>query len=89
VETEGRNRYYRLAGPHVALGLESLASVAPSEPVRHKVLPREAQRLRFARCCYDHLAGRLGVAVACGLQDRGFLEPAADRRFEVTSIGAI
>jgi len=89
VETEGRHRYYRLAGPHVALALESLASIAPNEPVRRKVLPPEAQRLRFARCCYDHLAGRLGVAVACGLQERGLLTPAPDKRFEVTAAGAI
>ncbi|MEE3624740.1 winged helix-turn-helix domain-containing protein [Nitrospirillum sp. BR 11752] len=88
VETEGRHRYYRLGGPHVALALESLASIASREPVRRKVPAPEAQRLRFARCCYDHLAGRLGVAVACGLQDRGFLTPAADKRFEVTPAGA-
>jgi DNA-binding transcriptional ArsR family regulator len=29
VETEGRHRYYRLAGPHVALALENLASIGP------------------------------------------------------------
>ena len=27
------------------------------------MLPAAARELRFARCCYDHLAGRLGVAL--------------------------
>ncbi len=88
VETEGRHRYYRLAGPHVAVALENLASIGPQEAVRRKTLTREAQKLQFARCCYDHLAGRLGVAVACGLQERGFLVAAADKKFEVTPKGA-
>lgn len=88
VEAQGRHRYYRLAGPDVALALEHLAALAPMQPMRHQPLGREAQRLRFARCCYGHLAGRVGVAVAQALQVRGYLVPAQDRRFEVTPDGA-
>ena len=88
VETEGRHRYYRLAGSHVALVLENLASIGPREPVRRRALTRDAQRLQFARCCYDHLAGRLGVAVTHGLQEQGFLVAASDKQFEVTQAGA-
>ncbi|NTF44367.1 helix-turn-helix transcriptional regulator [Rhizobium rhizogenes] len=88
VETEGRHRYYRLAGPHVALALENLASIGPVEIVRRKALTREAQKLQFARCCYDHLAGRLGVAVTKGLLDKGCLLATDNKRFEVTSVGA-
>jgi DNA-binding transcriptional ArsR family regulator len=87
VETEGRHRYYRLAGAHVALVLENLASIGPMEAVRRRPLGREAQSLQFARCCYDHLAGRVGVAVAHGLQERGFLIAAADKQFELTPAG--
>ena len=86
-ETEGRHRYYRLAGPHVAQAIEQLASISPAEPVRRKALSREAQQLRFARCCYDHLAGRLGVAVTQRLQARGFIVPAHAKQFEVTQAG--
>jgi hypothetical protein len=50
-------------------------------------LSSKARDLRLARCCYDHLAGQVGVAVANGLQERRFLEPAADKRFEVTPAG--
>ena len=90
VETQGRHRYYRLAGSHVALALENLASIAPvlqGGAVRRMPRSREAQELQFARCCYDHLAGGLGVAVTQALQDRGFISAAADKHFEVTHDG--
>lgn len=88
VETEGRHRYYRLAGPHVALVLETLASIGPAESMRRKPLTRDAQKLRFARCCYDHLAGRVGIAVTHGLLEKGFLITAERKRFELTPAGA-
>lgn len=87
VETEGRHRYYRLAGPHVAEALEHLAAIRPPGEVRRKPPGREAQGLRFARCCYDHLAGQLGVAVAGALQARDLLRPADGRRYAVTPAG--
>ena len=87
VETEGRHRYYRLAGPQVAEALESLAAIGPGE-VRRRPLSPLARRLKFARCCYDHLAGQVGVAVAEGLKRRGYLATAPDKRFEVTPAGA-
>jgi DNA-binding transcriptional ArsR family regulator len=87
VETEGRHRYYRLAGDHVSQVLEMLASIQPPGPVRRKALTPEARRLRFARCCYDHLAGRLGVAVADALIERRIIVAAPDKLFEVTAAG--
>jgi DNA-binding transcriptional ArsR family regulator len=87
VETKGRHRYYRLAGSHVASALENLASIGVTEIMRRRPPGREAQRLQFARCCYDHLAGRIGVAVTHGMQARGFLLAADDKRFDVTAAG--
>ncbi len=87
VEKEGRHRYYRLSGPDVALALEHLAAIRPITPARYQPVSREAQSLRFARRCYDHLAGRLGVAVTQGLQERGFIVPAAEKQFAVTQSG--
>src|SRR4051794_27091756 len=63
VRTQGRHRYYRLAGPQVAELIETLARVAPAAPVRSLREGTRAHALRAARTCYDHLAGRLGVAV--------------------------
>jgi DNA-binding transcriptional ArsR family regulator len=62
VTVQGRHRYYRLAGPQVAELIEVLARVAPAAPVRSLREGTRAQALRAARTCYDHLAGRLGVA---------------------------
>jgi DNA-binding transcriptional ArsR family regulator len=60
-EPRGRHRYFRLAGPEVAHALEALALVA-EQGERDEAWSRPARRaLREARCCYGHLAGRLGV----------------------------
>ncbi|HET9488785.1 MAG TPA: metalloregulator ArsR/SmtB family transcription factor [Methylomirabilota bacterium] len=75
VEQQGRWRYYRLAGPEVGHAVEALAVVAPplqrhadangTDPV--------ATRVREARTCYSHLAGKLGVALADALVAQGWL----------------
>lgn len=75
LETQGRHRYYRLASPLVARMLEGVQLVAAVEgPKRHRPPgPADAQ-LRLARTCYDHLAGRLGVALADALVGGGHVE---------------
>ena len=87
VETEGRHRYYRLAGPQVVVALETLASIGPLGPVRRKSVSREAESLQFARCCYDHLAGRVSVAVTQAMEKRGLLVASVDKHFDVTLAG--
>jgi|SRR5689334_6102253 len=90
VSQKRRNRYYRIASPLVAKMLETIKAVAALEtPPRYQ--PRSAQddALRFARTCYDHLAGRLGVAIADAfvrkkyavLSDEGGELTAAGKRF--------
>ena len=74
VTKKRRYRYYRIASPLVASMLESIKAVAAIEvPPRHQ--PRSAQddALRFARTCYDHLAGKLGVAIADALVTRKYI----------------
>jgi DNA-binding transcriptional ArsR family regulator len=71
VTPQGRHRYYRLAGPEVGEALEALARIAPPAPVRSLKEGTRAHAVRRARTCYDHLAGRLGVAVLAGLIERG------------------
>src|ERR1700760_1668631 len=73
VETHGRHRYYRLAGPDVGRLIEALQQVAPATPVRSLKQDTKARALREARTCYDHLAGRLGVALMGVMLDRGYL----------------
>jgi len=62
VAVQGKHRYYRLEGPHVASALEGLSVLAGGSPLRAFV-PNTPNRLRTARTCYDHLAGTLGVAL--------------------------
>lgn len=70
VERHGRHRYYRLAGPHVARLLETLAQYAPAAPVRSLKEGTRAHTVRKARCCYDHLGGRLAVGLMDSLLER-------------------
>jgi len=55
---QGRHRYHALAGPDVAAALEALARVTVPRGDHRSAVPAA---LRYARTCYDHLAGRLGV----------------------------
>src|SRR5262249_53373487 len=58
VESRGRHRYYRLAGAEVAHAIEALAALAPSARGMADLAPRQTPDLKYARTCYDHLAGR-------------------------------
>jgi DNA-binding transcriptional ArsR family regulator len=73
VEVHGRYRYYRLGSPTVGRLIELLAQLAPRRPIRSLRQSTRAHALRTARTCYDHLAGRLGVAIMAALLDRGHL----------------
>ena len=88
VEQQGRWRYYRLAGPDVGHAVEALAVVAP--PLTNGFpadgMNAEARRLRDARTCYSHLAGRLGVALADALVAERWLEEDG-RSYRITPAG--
>jgi DNA-binding transcriptional ArsR family regulator len=70
---QGRHRYYRLAGRHVAAMLESISTVAAIAPPRLRPI-RIDEHMRDARMCYDHLAGRLGVTLADALCEHRHIE---------------
>ncbi|TDV44897.1 ArsR/SmtB family transcription factor [Actinophytocola oryzae] len=70
---QGRHRYIRLAGPQVAELIERLSSHAGPEAPRGLRASVRARRLGEARTCYDHLAGRLGVALRDGMFAEGLL----------------
>lgn len=77
---QGRHRYYHLAGPEVAAAMEALAHLSGAIPVQVRSLreSQDAAALAEARTCYDHLAGRAGVALLEALLARGILAPAPD-----------
>lgn len=73
VEPQGRHRYYRLASAQVGQMIEAMAIVAGDASPPPERRRRVGEAMATARTCYDHLAGRLGVAIADALQDRGHL----------------
>lgn len=87
VESVGRYRYYRLAGPHISQLLESLASVGPVTSQWQTTPNRSAKELRFARCCYDHLAGQIGVMITQGMLNRGLIVMREGQRYMLTAQG--
>src|SRR5579875_2754210 len=87
VEPHGRHRYYRLAGPEVGRLLETMATLAPATEIRSLREDTRARALRNARTCYDHIAGRLGVAIMQSLLARGAIE-GGDGRFHPGDSGA-
>jgi DNA-binding transcriptional ArsR family regulator len=74
-ERRGRNRYVRIASPDVAHLIETITSAAGRQraPVASLSGANRQQALSRARTCYDHLAGRLGVAIADAMTERGFV----------------
>ncbi|MGX1094498.1 DNA-binding transcriptional ArsR family regulator [Streptomyces albogriseolus] len=87
-ERQGRHRYVRLADARVAQLVEDLtAQLAPdaAEPPRGLRQSGAGSAMARGRTCYDHLAGRLGIAVTDALTARGLLRQ--DTGFALTDAG--
>lgn len=74
VHAQGRHRYVRLASEEVAAAIETLGGLAariaaPPRPWKH------GEAARAARLCWNHLAGRIGVALHARLTGAGWLVP--------------
>lgn len=67
VEKQGRHRYYRFAKQEVAYAVEALANLIPGKPGDRKTSPEADRDIRYCRTCYDHLAGKVGVAITDSL----------------------
>ena len=72
VLSQGRHRYFQLGSPEIATALEALMVVGAQRVPVSRCRPTSPER--DARSCYDHLAGRLGVALFDGLCAKGCLE---------------
>lgn len=90
LEVSGRHRYYRIATADIAAAIEALANLArasaPQRAPEHRpsAVPLE---MRYARTCYDHLAGELAVRLFDGMMARGWLT-AASESLDATPDGA-
>jgi DNA-binding transcriptional ArsR family regulator len=91
VETQGRHRYYRIANPEVAHAVEALAALIPSAEKNsagelRQTVPGPPPDLKYARTCYDHLAGRTAVDLCAALLNKQFLTPTG-KEFDVAPEG--
>jgi DNA-binding transcriptional ArsR family regulator len=86
VEKQGRHRYYRLATPDVARMIEQIMIVAGDPAPRLPRIGPAQHALMDARTCYDHIAGKLGVALADTLLSRRYVV-LSDDGGEVTAGG--
>ncbi len=88
VDKRGRHKYYRLANADIAAAIEAMMQVASNQPNPKRRRADNESAMRLARTCYDHLAGRLGVAVTDSLAGRGYILEEPDR-FQITRQGKI
>lgn len=86
VEKQGRHRYYALANAQVAQVIESMASLIPDAQVKSLTTKPKPQDITYARTCYDHLAGELGVKITDALVKQQIIEP-VDNQYIVTALG--
>jgi DNA-binding transcriptional ArsR family regulator len=83
----GRVKYYRIATAAVAQAIEALAIVASPGAAIQAAGRSALNPFAFARTCYDHLAGKLGVEIVIALQREQIIN-AAGKSYEVTANGA-
>lgn len=85
-EKLGRHKYLSLANSEVARVLESFLSLTEERKPNSFREVSSSRDIHFARTCYDHLAGRLGVEVTHSLLDNKYIHDNGEN-FELTSQG--
>ncbi|MFD2442828.1 ArsR/SmtB family transcription factor [Bacillus sp. CGMCC 1.16607] len=85
-EQHGRHRYYRIANEEVAEVIEKLGTIAPAVQVRSLRQSSQLKQVRYARTCYDHLAGELGVKVLDALLKKNIVI-LVDGEYQITEEG--
>ncbi len=78
--SQGRHKYFRLAGEEIANLIEAMMLAAPKESV-NRAMQTDMEPIRRARYCYDHLAGSLGTALLSLMQSKKWLASNASDHF--------
>lgn len=88
VEKQGRHRYYKYATPEVARVIESMTTLVQDDEAdkRVKVKRPELDGMTYARTCYDHLAGWVGVEITNALVAKGIIQ-VYEKEYLVTTTG--
>lgn len=73
VEVQGRHRYYSFSRDEVAYVVESLATLAGHKKSA-ELVAKDITPIKFCRCCYDHVAGFVGVSITGAMESKGLIE---------------
>lgn len=84
IHAQGRHRYYQLANRQIAHLLETLMHIAPVTTSNNAHPP--LTEIRYARSCYDHLAGKVGVAITQAFLKNKFIKR-NEQDYQLTSAG--
>jgi DNA-binding transcriptional ArsR family regulator len=87
VEKQGRHKYYRFSNKEVAYAVEAMANLIPKPKVAVKKKSKEYPPIKYCRTCYDHLAGKIGVALTDSLLEQKIIVQ-QDNTFEISKEGA-
>jgi DNA-binding transcriptional ArsR family regulator len=86
VEKQGRHKYYCFANDRVAQTIENIAGLMPISSLTRSTNIANPSGIKYARTCYDHLAGKMGVQLTQALLQQKMLTVHNDR-YEVTHAG--
>ena len=67
VENQGRHRYYKFARKEIAYAIEAMAHLISVPAITGKTMEEKIPPIKYCRTCYDHLAGKAGVAITDSL----------------------
>jgi DNA-binding transcriptional ArsR family regulator len=70
----GRLKYYQFTNPNVAYVIESIANLMPKDNLMPPDDASNGSRIKYCRTCYDHLAGKVGVAITDKLLSKKIIE---------------
>lgn len=70
VEKQGRHKYYRFSNKEIAYAIEAMANLIPHSTIPKKNIAEKHSPIKHCRTCYDHLAGKIGVALTDSLLDQ-------------------
>lgn len=70
VEKQGRHKYYRFSNKEIAYAIEAMANLIPHSTIPKKNIAEKYSPIKHCRTCYDHLAGKIGVALSESLLEQ-------------------
>jgi DNA-binding transcriptional ArsR family regulator len=77
VVKRGRLKYYQFAHPNVAYAMEAISTLMPKDnPMPHgqHLHNSNHSEIKYCRTCYDHLAGKVGVAITDKLLSKKIIQ---------------